>query len=466
VRATDGDITMTDMNDINEHFREALLATIPCAVFMVDRNSRVIYWNQSAEELTQYLSEEIVGATCDKLRLNICANQDPAIRKAFCPLLSGGTEGEVECEMRRKDGLSVPIMRRSRPVYDDQDQLIGAIEALIDVSLIKQARTEIRILKHEIARRGRYGALVGKSDQMRKLYDMIAVVAPTDANVVIEGETGTGKELVAKTIHAESRRSKSVFLAVNCGALPESLLEAELFGHKRGAFTGAIEDREGCFEAASGGTLFLDEIGEMPLSSQVRLLRVLQEKQITRVGDAMPRTVDVRIVTASNRPLADLVKSGQFREDLYYRLRVVGLVVPPLRGRRKDIPDLVAHFITRFNAEYDKSIEGCSSKAMDLLLNHGWSGNIRELEHAVEHAFVVTAREQKVIAATSLPREILQRAESTLETECDDLQGIDEKTRIANALVAAGGNKSQAARMLGITRAGLYKKIRRLGLTS
>lgn len=457
---------MTDMNDINEHFREALLATIPCAVFMVDRNYRVIYWNQSAEELTQYLAEEIVGATCDKLRMNICVSQDPAIRKAFCPLLSGGTEGEVECEMRRKDGSSVPIMRRSRPVYDDQGQLIGAIEALIDVSLIKQARTEIRVLKHEIARCGRYGVMVGRSDQMRKLYDMIGVVAPTDANVVIEGETGTGKELVAKTIHAESRRSKSVFLAVNCGALPESLLEAELFGHKRGAFTGAIEDREGCFEAASGGTLFLDEIGEMPLSSQVRLLRVLQEKQITRVGDAMPRTVDVRIVAASNKPLSDLVESGQFREDLYYRLRVVGLIVPPLRDRRQDVPDLVAHFITRFNEEYDKGIEGCSSKAMDLLLSYGWSGNIRELEHAVEHAFVVTAREQKVITAASLPRELLQKAGSTPETERDDSQGSDEKTRVRNALAAASGNKSQAARKLGITRAGLYKKMRRLGLTS
>ncbi len=457
---------MTAINDIKEHFREALLATIPCAVFMVDRNHRIIYWNQSAEELTQYLAEEIVGATCDKLRMNICASQDPAIRKAFCPLLSGGSEGEVECEMRRKDGSSVPIMRRSRPVYDGRGQLVGAIEALIDVSLIKQARTEIRVLKHEIARRGRYGALVGRSDQMRKLYDMIAVVAPTDANVVIEGETGTGKELVAKTIHGESRRSQGVFLAVNCGALPESLLEAELFGHKRGAFTGAIEDREGCFEAAAGGTLFLDEIGEMPLSSQVRLLRVLQEKQITRVGEAVPRTVNVRIIAASNKPLADLVESGQFREDLYYRLRVVGLVVPPLRDRRQDIPDLVAHFIARFNEEYDKSIEGCSAKAMDLLLRHRWAGNIRELEHAVEHAFVVTAREQKVLTTVSLPKELFQKAGSASEPECNDPREIDEETRIRNALAAADGNKSQAARMLGITRAGLYKKIRRLGLSS
>ena len=456
---------MADINDIDEHFREALLDTIPCAVFMVNLSNQIIYWNKSTEELTGYLTDEIVGFTCDKLRMSICTNRDPAIMKTLCPLLSGGKGGEVECEIRRKDGSIIPIMRKSRAVFDDKDKLIGAIEALIDVSLIKQARTEIRLLKHEIARRGKYGNLIGRSDQMRKLYDMIETVARTDASIVIEGETGTGKELVAKTIHAESVRSKKIFLAVNCGALPESLLEAELFGHKRGAFTGAIEDRDGCFETASDGTLFLDEIGEMSLASQVKMLRVLQEKQITRVGDSLPRPVDVRIIAASNKNLADMVKSGQFREDLYYRLRVVGLVVPSLLDRKDDIPDLVAHFITQFNEKYSKQIEGCSPKAMDLLLAHSWPGNIRELEHAVEHAFVVTAPGQKVITADSLPPEILHPAEMVIVApKKPGKENIDEKTLIANALAEADGNKSQAARILSITRTGLYKKMRRLGL--
>ena len=457
---------MTDISDINEYFREALLKTVPCAVFMVDSNNQIIFWNKSAKELTQYSADEVVGNTCDKLRMNICANQDPAVRKTFCPLLSGGDEGEVECEMRRKDGVLIPIMRKSRPVHDDKGKLIGAIEALVDVSLIKQARTEIRLLKHEIARRGKYGNLIGRSEQMRKLYDMIEIVARSDANVIIEGKTGTGKELVAKTIHAESVRSKNIFLAVNCGALPETLLEAELFGHKRGAFTGAIDDRAGCFETASSGTLFLDEIGEMSLSSQVKLLRVLQEKQITRVGDSLPRPVDVRIIAASNKNLADMVKSGQFREDLYYRLRVVGLVVPSLLDRKDDIPDLVAHFITQFNEKYNKQIEGCSPKAMDMFLAHSWPGNIRELEHAVEHAFVVTAPGQKVITADSLPPEISHPAEMAVVPKKTDTEDIDEKTLVANALAEANGNKSQAARILGITRAGLYKKMRRLGLST
>ena len=461
---------MREIIDINEYFREALLVTIPCAVFMVDINNQVIFWNKSAEELTQYSAEEIVGNACDKLRMNICSSQDPAVRKTFCPLLSGNADSEVECEMRRKDGVVIPIMRKSRPVYNDRGEIIGAIESLVDVSLIKQARVEIRLLKHEIARRGKYGELVGRSDKMRRLYEMIQVISGNDANIIIEGETGTGKELVAKTIHAESHRSNGIFLAVNCGALPESLLEAELFGHKRGAFTGAVQDRVGCFEAASGGTLFLDEIGEMPLSSQVKLLRVLQEKEVTRVGDSLPRATNVRVIAASNKNLREMVAAGEFREDLYYRLRVVGLVVPPLREREEDIPDLVAHFIARFNKDYNKSIEGCSPETMDILLSYDWPGNIRELEHVIEHAFAVTLSNQRVITPDTLPAELLNQdlqegsSEKRVREKAAAGKVVDEKTQVAEALEQAGGNKSEAARILGITRAGLYKKIARLGL--
>lgn len=458
------DYQMINAENINKHFREALLETVPCAVFMVDINHRVIYWNQSAKELTGYDACEVIGQTCDRLRLNICMDQDPSIRKTFCPLLSEGNSGEVECEMLKKDGTKVPVMRRSRPVFDNDKRIIGAIEALIDVSMIKQARNEIRLLKHEIARRGKFGELIGRSEQMQKLYGMIQVVSKNDASVIIEGPTGTGKELVAKTIHNESTRGSSIFLPVNCAALPESLLEAELFGHKKGAFTGAVENREGCFETASGGTLFLDEIGEMPLSSQVKLLRVLQEKQLTRVGDSLPRSVDVRIIAASNKKLSELVKTGDFREDLYYRLRVVGLTVPPLRERREDIPDLISHFVRQFNGEYDKSIEGCSPKVMELLLDHDWPGNVRELEHVIEHAFAVTASTQKVITLDSVPAELSGRVRIETSQKPNKTEPVDEKKQVSEALSRADGNKAKAARILGITRAGLYKKIRRLGL--
>jgi len=279
---------MANMNNINKNFREALLETVPCAVFIVDTNKQIVFWNKSAETLTKFSSEEMVGENCLKLHLNICTTKDESVLESFCPLRSGGEGGEIECNIRRKDGTLIPVIRRSKAVYDDKDQLIGAIEALVDVSLIKRARSEIRNLKREIAQSGEFGELVGSSLEMRKLYDMIMIVAGTDANIVVEGETGTGKELVAQTIHAESVRSDNIFLAINCGAVPESLLEAELFGHKKGAFTGAVADRAGCFEAASGGTLFLDEIADMTLASQVKLLRVLQENEITRIGDNLP----------------------------------------------------------------------------------------------------------------------------------------------------------------------------------
>ncbi len=455
---------MNKLDKINGHFRDALLETVPCSVFMVDQNHRIIYWNRSAEELTGYKASEIEGSTCDRLRLNICTGEDNKAKKTFCPLLSGGNGGEVECEMRKKDGTIVPVMRRSKPVFDDDKNIIGAIEALVDVSLIKQARTEIRLLKHEIARRGKYGDLVGRSDKMRKLYEMIQVVSKNDANIIIEGETGTGKELVAKTIHNESSRANNIFLPVNCGALPESLLEAELFGHKKGAFTGAVEDREGCFETASEGTLFLDEIGEMPLSSQVKLLRVLQEKEVTRVGESRPRPVNVRVIAASNKNLLELVKANKFREDLYYRLHVVGLKVPPLRDRKEDIQDLIAHFISQFNTEYDKSIEGCSPKAMDIFLSYNWPGNVRQLEHAIEHAFAVTSSDRKVITPESLPPEITHTQTEPLPALGKTSETVDEKQQIKNALEQSNGNKAQAARILGISRAGLYKKMRRLDM--
>lgn len=455
---------MANMSNINKYFREALLETVPCAVFIVDTSEQIVFWNKSAVALTKFSSEEMVGENCLKLHLNICTTKDKSVLESFCPLRSGGEGGEIECNIRRKDGALVPVIRKSKAVYDDREQLIGAIEALVDVSLIKRARSEIRNLKREIAQSGKFGELVGSSREMRKLYDMIMMVAGTDANIVIEGKTGTGKELVAKTIHTESSRSDNIFLAINCGAVPESLLEAELFGHKKGAFTGAVTDRAGCFETASGGTLFLDEIAEMPLSSQVKLLRVLQESEITRLGDNLPRSVDVRVIAATNKNLSHQVKNGEFREDLYYRLNVVNLMVPPLRNRKEDIADLVAHFIKQFNRNYHKEIEGCSPQVLDLLVNYDWPGNIRQLEHAMEHAFVVTAGDKKAITIENLPLEIAEHKQTRLVYTSNEFDSIDEKTKISNALAQANGNKAETARILGITRAGLYKKIKRLGL--
>lgn len=454
---------MTAVDNLNRFFREALFETVPCSVFIVDIDRRIIFWNHSAEQLTGYTPDEILGKDCSHVHLNLCVSGSQSVKEDICPLVLEGRGGEVECEICHKDGSIIPVMRRSKPVYDDRGNLIGAIEALVDVSLIKNARNEIRLLKHQIASTGRFGPLVGSCEPMRKLYERIEMVAQSDASIVIEGQTGTGKELVARTIHNESKRAQGPFLAVNCGAFPESLIEAELFGHAKGAFTGAVSDRPGCFEVASGGTLFLDEVGELPHSSQVKLLRVLQENEITRVGENHPRPIDVRILSATNRSLSEMVENGTFRSDLYYRLNIVSLTVPALSDRKEDLPDLITHFIELFNRRYEKKVTGLSPEAMNLIETCPWPGNIRQLQHAIEHAFVVLEPGQNRIGIEHLPRELVQ-AVPEVSANADKPGKMDEKQQVLSALEQAGGNKSKAARLMGLTRAGFYKKLKRLGV--
>lgn len=455
---------MNDAAAIDEPFRRALLETIPCSVFIVGADGRIVYWNRSAEELTGYTAAEMIGETCERLRISESDAPDGEVVAAVCHH-AATDKSTTECEIRTKDGGVVPVVRRAMAVRDDSQRHLGAIVALVDVSVIKRARSEIRRLEHEIGRAGRFGEMVGASAKMQALYEAVEMVAETDASVVIEGETGTGKELVARTLHARSRRREGVFLAVNCGALPETLLDAELFGHVKGAFTGAAADRAGRFEEASGGTLFLDEVAELAPASQVKLLRAVQEGEITRLGESRPRRVDVRIVAATNRDLADLAARGEFREDLFYRLRVVPLRVPPLRERREDIPDLVAHFVARLNDKYGRQVRGFSPEAMDRLTRFDWPGNVRQLEHAVEHAFAVTPASEAALPLKSLPPEVADiRGPASAPAARRPAAPADERAAVEDALARAGGNKAQAARLLGITRAGLYKKLKRLGI--
>ena len=450
------------MDELDDAIRQTLLATIPCAVIVADADMRIVHWNASARELTGYAAEEMIGATCEVLQAKLAATQEPEVIEAICPFQPGGDAEDKEYEILHKSGRVVPVLRRVRAIGDDSGQPAAFVQVLVDLSYVKAARREIRHLREDLARAGRFGQLVGGSPAMVKLYEAIDLVAATDAGVVVQGPTGTGKELVARSIHSRSRRKDGVFLPVNCGALPEGLLEAELFGHVKGAFTGAVADRAGRFEEASGGTLFLDEIAEMPLSAQVKLLRVLQEGEVTRVGESVPRPVDVRIIAATNKDLAAEVAAKRFRQDLYYRLRVVTLSVPALRDRREDIPSLVAHFVDRYNAKYGRAVSGLTAEAMDLLTAHDFPGNVRELEYALEHAFAVTPPSESSLPARSLPPEI---APPTAEPrELPAAGEKDERTEILVALERAQGNKAKTARILGITRAGLYKKLRRLGL--
>lgn len=324
-------------------------------------------------------------------------------------------------------------------------------------------RDENRALRQTLSASFDAGGIIGQSPPMRRLMEMLATIAPSEATVMITGESGTGKELIARAIHANSSRRKGPYVAVNCAALTETLLESELFGHEKGAFTGAEKRREGRFLAADKGTIFLDEIGEMPLSMQVKLLRAIQEREIQRVGGDQTLRVDVRIVAATNRDLLAEVEAGRFRQDLYYRLNVVALALPPLRERGEDIPLLAMHFLRRFAEKNGKHIKGFTPEAMDRMLKHSWPGNVRELENAVERAVVLALGEYigerelppALSGGPDEPRTGGGFANLTLEEL--------ERAAILDALEAAGGNKSEAARRLGITRKTMHSKLAKYG---
>ncbi|MFO7772915.1 MAG: sigma-54 dependent transcriptional regulator [Dehalococcoidia bacterium] len=304
----------------------------------------------------------------------------------------------------------------------------------------------------------RFENIIAKSSKMQRLIELIKVVGKSNATVLITGESGTGKELVARAIHSQSHRHNKSFIAVSCAALPESLLESELFGHEKGSFTGAYTQKKGKFEFANGGTLFLDEIGEMSANIQVHLLRVLEEKEFTRVGGNEPIRVDVRVISATNKDLRKAIEKREFREDLYYRLNVVNIELPPLRERREDIPLLAEHFLHKFASENRKEIAGFAPDAMEFLLNHDWPGNVRELENAIERAVILA--KDSLITITGLPQKGTSPSNSPAGGK--NLKEI-EKDHILNTLRETDENYSKAARILGISRMTLYKKAKEYG---
>lgn len=345
------------------------------------------------------------------------------------------------------------------------DELLLVVKRLLRMRALEE---ENRALQERVEERYGLEGLVGRSPAMLKIYDLIQTISQTDTTVLIQGESGTGKELVANAIHLQSPRRKGPFIKVNCAALPEALLEAELFGHERGAFTGAIRQRKGRFEMAGGGTLFLDEIGDISPVVQVKLLRVLQEREFERVGGNETISVDVRLICATQKDLKEEVRKGVFREDLYYRLNVVPLVIPPLRERREDIPALVEHFVRKFSQKMKKEIVGLSGEAESLLLRYAFPGNIRELENMLERA--VALIKGRVIQTQDLPEEVCGHPSSS-QALCEKIQGakplaeavsLFEREYIQSVLEKTKGKKGQAAEILGISRKTLWEKIKEL----
>jgi len=347
-----------------------------------------------------------------------------------------------------------------KPCHPDELLLVAA--RLLEV---RDLRREVTQLKRELRKFDRFGEIIGTSARMQEIYRVIDAVSQNKSNVLISGENGTGKELVARTIHNKGPLAVRPFLAINCGALSETLLESQLFGHRKGSFTGAIEDHEGVFQAAAGGTLFLDEIAEIPLPLQVKFLRAIQEKEVTPLGSTRPVHVDVRIIAATNRDLDDTVRDGTFRTDLYYRLNVVPIHLPSLRERREDIPLLVERFIQDFSRVYGVEPKRVTDEARQKIIAYAWPGNIRELQNAIERAFALSSEPE--ITVQNLPPAVLRQGTSDPMLEAlSEPVPLDELERrnILAALHRSGGNKNEAARLLRIDRQRLYRKIEKYGL--
>ena len=443
-----GQITKRDL--------QAILDSLTEGIVTLDDEGTVIDVNRAGCEILEIQKEEVIQAGCPCLLGDQLCEPGSVLRNS---IRNRQTIQNYEVEIETPSGQRKAIVLRTAVFRDKQDRARGGVVVFRDV-------TEIAALRRDLGQRYKLHNIVGKSKPMQEVFRLIEDVSDSDATVLIEGESGTGKELVARAIHHVSSRADGPFVAVNCSALAESLLESELFGHVRGAFTSAFRDKRGRFEAANGGTILLDEIGDLSVAIQVKLLRVLQERTIERVGDEKPIPVDIRAVAATNRPLSELVSGGKFRQDLYYRLRVVPIWLPSLRQRRDDIPLLAQHFVERFRQSTGRPIEGLDESALALMLDYHWPGNVRELENAIEYAFVKARH--GLIDESHLPAELRGRPSggapppSAAARRTHRLDLTPEAVR--EALAATGWNVAKAARRLQTTRNTIYKRMAEGGL--
>jgi PAS domain S-box-containing protein len=429
---------------------KTILDSINEGVFTVDLDWRITGFNRAAEKITQVSRREALGQQCcDVFRASICENAC-ALRRTMS---TGKPVLNATAHIMSRGGERIPIRISTALLKDDKGRTIGGVETFQDLSPIEQ-------LQKELQSRYTFEDIVGHSTAMLKLFEILPQIADSSSTVLIEGPSGTGKELFARAIHSLSPRKKKPFVAVNCAALPDTLLESELFGHKAGAFTDARRDKPGRFALANGGSLFLDEIGDISPAMQVRLLRVLQDRMIEPLGSVEPVKVDVRIIAATNRDLTQLVHDGRFRKDLYYRVRVISLNLPSLNQRREDIPLLVDHLVAKFNRIQVKDIEGVSEEVMAQLMDYEFPGNVRELENIIEQAFVLCWG--RLIELHHLPAELRPSGSSSYgKTNPMSLEAM-EKLLINEALRRHKGNRGKAARQLGINPSTLYRKMKAL----
>ncbi|MCF8034714.1 MAG: sigma 54-interacting transcriptional regulator [Desulfarculaceae bacterium] len=445
--------------DLTSHWK-TVMNTMQDGLLVVDELGAIVALNPAAEEMTGYGQGELLGQSCEVLDCTGCKILGEGPGGRWCQLFVDGQVRAKRCTITNKEGRQVQVIKRASVLKDEGGRVIGAVETLIDVSELAKKEREITDLRRTIEGQedGRFG-LLGRSGEMQRLFYLVENVAASEAPVLIQGESGTGKELVARAIHQAGPRHDKPFIKVNCAALNQSLLESELFGHVRGAFTGAERTRVGRFEAAHGGDIFLDEIGDVPLDTQVKLLRVLENREVERVGDHRPIEVDARIITATNQDLEGLIATGEFREDLFYRINVVPLSVPPLRHRLEDVPLIANKVIRRIALKGGKPITGMTPKAMERLLAYSWPGNVRELINALELAFVLCPG--GLIEAEHLPPRIAGASPSAPGRRG---RPALERQRLVEVLRQCGGNQSQAARVLGVSRVTVWKRMKDYGI--
>jgi two-component system response regulator HydG len=441
---------------------QTVVNTMMDGLMVVDHDCTIISVNKAMEGLTGYSREELIGEPCFIIECDICYRLAGGKKVWSCELFGKGGIYKKRCTLVKKDGRRLHVLKNATLLKDSNGKtVIGGVETFTDLSEVIKRDRKIRELHHVLDQRGGFHGILGKSPPMQRVFDLIQNAAQSDAPVIIYGESGTGKEMVANVIHKLGTRKRGPFIRVNCSALSESLLESELFGHVKGAFTGAYQARKGRFEAADRGDIFLDEVGDLPLSTQVKLLRALQEKEIEKVGDYRPIKIDVRVITATHRNLQKLVKKERFREDLFYRLHVIPIYLPPLRERLGDIPLLVDSFVKELRLKTDKPIHGVTVEVLNAFHQYSWPGNIRELINTLEYAFVLSRGEY--IDLEHMPGAILD-AKKGVFISAKGTKGEAEKERLVSALLEAEGKKTKAASILGVSRQTIWKKIKKYGI--
>ena len=449
---------LIDRIHYEERSLKIILDNLAIGIFTVDRGGRITFFNTEAEKISGFSRREILGEPCTAIfegeeSQEVCLLQDTIVDGIYRSSRRG--------KMTTRDGVRIPIRANYMALRNEKGTVVGGLTTFHDLTLVQQ-------LDQAMRDRYTYHDMIGKSPAMQKIFEMVNVVAVTDATILIEGSTGTGKDILAKVIHSVSRRSGKPFVKVNCAAIPDNLLESEIFGYVKGAFTGAERDKTGRFQEADGGTIFLDEIGDLPLALQAKLLRVLEDKEFYRLGSRHTIKVNVRIISASNRNLAKLVEKRLFREDLYYRLNVFRIALPELKDRKVDLPILIGHILRRQSAARGVRLPEVSEKVMEILLNYNYPGNVRELENILEHTLIICQKE--TIKPSHLP-EYLQVAASVRKPQPPrslkhiDVADKEERNNIIAMLERYNWHRSKTAKALRMDRSTLWRKIKKYGIS-